>query len=180
MDSKSNIIDLKARRKSGNSGRKNEDQKSYKKTARVDATITDISKIREEIINEERRRVKRTILTEFIGATVVVPTQGLLRISLYDISEDGIGFDMELTAGSFQVGEEVAMRVYLNNQTYFPFTVRVTHVKELLVESVYRLGARFVTDTVNKDALFHFVKFIEHVSTSLKDDRGDVVVSNLK
>jgi hypothetical protein len=44
---------------------------------------------------------------------------------------------------------------------------------------VSRHGCGFVKDTVNEEALYHFVRFIETVSASLRTDAGDVMVSNL-
>ncbi|MCB0407494.1 MAG: PilZ domain-containing protein [Bdellovibrionales bacterium] len=173
MDSKGNIIDLAARRRSRQS-------QPQAKQAKEKAPVLDMTERRNEIINQERRRVRRTILTEFIGAFVVVPNQGLLKVSLYDISETGIAFDIEHEKGSFSADEEIAVRVYMNQTTYFPFTVKVSNVRELEDESVFRHGAKFVMGTVNEIALFHFVKFIETVSASLESDSGDVMVSNIK
>lgn len=144
------------------------------------APVVDISGLRQEMINEERRQVKRTILTGFIGAFVVIPNQGLLRVDVYDISENGIAFDMETVSGHFNRGEEVAMRVYMNQNTYFPFIVNIQNFRELEGTDLTRHGAYFVKGTVNDEALFHFVKFIETVSASLQRDTGDVLVSNLK
>ena len=66
------------------------------------------------------------------------------------------------------------------HQTYFAFTVKINHVHMISEEGIYRNGTEFVDDTVNKKALYHFVKFIENVSASLKSDNGDVMVSNIK
>jgi len=53
-------------------------------------------------------------------------------------------------------------------------------VRDVSDEGVTRHGVNFVKGTVNDQALFHFVKFIETVSASLQTDHGDVMVSNLK
>ncbi|MBK7890387.1 MAG: hypothetical protein IPJ84_05900 [Bdellovibrionales bacterium] len=42
-----------------------------------------------------------------------------------------------------------------------------------------RHGCTFQRETVNSEALSHFVKFIETVSASLRTDHGDVMVSNV-
>ncbi|MCB9026219.1 MAG: PilZ domain-containing protein [Bdellovibrionaceae bacterium] len=144
------------------------------------ASVTDISELRKEIINDERRRVKRTILTEFIGANVIVPGQGLVKVALYDISEGGLAFDLEEHMGQFKIGEKIAMRVYMNSSTYFPFIIEITHSVFIPEEQVNRMGASFVKDSINKEALHHFVKFIETVSANLRSDDGDVMVSNIK
>ena len=141
--------------------------------------VIDMTEARQQILNRDRREVKRTILTEFIGAFVVLPDRGLLKCALYDVSENGLAFDLEMFDGGFQDGEEVAMRVYLNHTTYFPFTVNVTHVRTIQDEGVNRHGANFVKGSVNDVALHHFIKFIENVSASLKTDNGDVQVSHI-
>ena len=143
------------------------------------AQVLDITEARQEILRRDRREVKRTILTEFVGACVVLPDKGLLRVGLYDISENGLSFDLDMLEGSFSLGDEVAMRVYLNHTTYFPFTVRITHDRLVEDEGIIRHGANFIKGTLNDVALHHFVKFIETVSASLKTDSGDILVSNI-
>ena len=143
------------------------------------AQVVDMTERRNEIINEERRQVKRTILSQFVGANIVVPQKGLLKVSVFDVSEDGLAFDMEEHDGHLRKGENVAMRVYLNQVTYFPFTVNVTNVRHIVDEACYRHGVSFVKGTINDQALYHFVKFIETVSASLERDSGDIMVSNL-
>ncbi|WII73511.1 PilZ domain-containing protein [Bdellovibrio sp. 22V] len=145
----------------------------------VGAEVLDITEARQEILSRDRREIKRTILTEFVGAFVVLPEKGLLKAALYDISENGMAFDLELMEGGFSQGDEVAMRVYLNHSTYFPFTIRVNNSRALEDEGVIRHGASFVKGTMNDVALHHFVKFIENVSASLKTDAGDVLVSHI-
>ena len=108
----------------------------------VSGDVVNMTERRSEILRDERRKVKRTILTEFIGASVIVPQQGLMKVALYDISDKGIAFDIKVDKGHFKVGEEVAMRVYLNHQTYFPFSVALKNVQEIDEEGVYRSRGR--------------------------------------
>jgi hypothetical protein len=171
MKQSSNVIDLKSRRQIP----------TGKAHDSVDAApVLDMTERRNEMLTQERRKVRRTILTEFIGAHIIVPERGLQRVTIYDISETGVSFDVELGGGSFKEGEEISMRVYLNHQTYFPFVVKVANVRQIPEEGVARHGGRFATGTVNDVALHHFVKFIETVSASLRTDSGDVMVSGLR
>lgn len=142
--------------------------------------VVDMTERRQAILSSERREVKRTILSEFVGGFILVPEKGLQKVAIYDISENGIAFDLDLGSGGMKESEEVAMRVYLNQYTYFPFVVSVANVRALPEEGVTRHGCNFLKETVNSEALFHFVKFIETVSASLRTDHGDVMVSNLK
>ncbi len=186
--SKSNVIDLFSRErihpsrstKAKTSGSAGPGRPSSKKSLSSQAApVVDMSERRQEMLSDERRQVKRTILTEFIGAFAVIPQRGLIRVTLYDISDQGVAFDLEEGMGHFVVGEEVAMRVYLNHKTYFPFVVKIQNMRWDEIEQVQRHGANFLKDTVNEEALSHFVKFIETVSASLETDEGDVMVSNL-
>ncbi len=179
---KNNVIDMSKHRTSENSSKKSmKDSAQDSGEAKAGETpVLDMTERRQEIIQEERREVKRTILTGFIGAFVVIPNQGLLRVDIYDISEDGVAFDMDADLGQFNRGEEVAMRVYMNQYTYFPFITTIQNVREFRGEDFVRHGASFAKGTVNDEALYHFVKFIETVSASLERDNGDVMVSNLK
>lgn len=142
--------------------------------------VVDIASQREEIIQGERRTVRRTILREFIGVHIVVPGRGLVRCTLADISEKGLAFDLEEPVGHLKKDEVVAMRIYMNHQTYFGFTVRVKGARFIEDEGLHRHGASFVEDTLNEEAIRHFALFIESVSASLRRDGGDVMVSNLK
>lgn len=167
------LLDINARLNSNNSGKNNLGNGS------VHSAVLDMTEARQEMISRDRREVKRTILTEFVGAFVVLPEKGLMKVALYDISENGLAFESDMLDGAFLNGEEVAMRVYLNHTTYFPFTVCISNERVIEEAGTIRHGANFVKGTVNDVALHHFVKFIETVSASLKTDHGDVLVSHI-
>lgn len=165
------VLDITSRVRSQNS--------STNSQASQSAEVLDMTQAREAMLSRDRREVKRTILTEFVGAFVVLPERGLMKVALYDISENGVAFDLELTEGRFKAGEEIAMRVYLNHTTYFPFTITVSNSRVIADENVVRHGANFARGTINDVALHHFVKFIENVSATLKTDEGDIQVSHI-
>lgn len=165
------VLDITSRIGSQNSSTKSKVSES--------AEVLDMTQAREEMLSRDRREVKRTILTEFVGAFVVLPERGLMKVALYDISDNGVAFDLDLTEGRFKNGEEIAMRVYLNHTTYFPFTITVTNSRIIADENVVRHGTNFARETVNDVALHHFVKFIENVSATLKTDEGDIQVSHI-
>lgn len=172
MNKPNNVIDLKSRRAQTGT---TEEAGSV-----GPAPVLDMTERRNEMLTSERRKVRRTILTEFIGAHVVVPDHGLQRVSLYDISEDGISFDVDFGLIPLRTGQEIGFRLYLNQQTYFPFVVKLSNVREITEEGCTRYGGKFAKGTVNDVALHHLVKFIETVSASLKTDSGDVMVSGIR
>ncbi len=165
------IIDITKRLKG-----RNQDEKPKKAKS---ADIVDMTEAREAIINSERRVVKRTILNEFIGAFAVIPEKGLLKVALHDISEKGVSFNVEGSQAYFRQNQEVAMRLYLNHKTFFPFVVVLRNQRFIVDEAVTRVGTDFLAESMNNTALHHFVKFIENVSATLKTDHGDIQVSHI-
>jgi len=172
---KNNVIDFVARRE-----QKKAEETIPSKKNRNKADLVDITEKRAAIIKDERRAVKRTILTEFISAHMVIPNRGLQKVAIHDISDNGIAFEFGAEEGAFGKHEELAMRVYLNSQTYFPFFVKVKSCRLIEDQGVYRVGSQFDKESFNSEALSHFVKFIETVSANLKSDGGDIMVSNIK
>ncbi len=142
------------------------------------APVFSIIEPRLAILSEERRQLRRTILTEFVGAFVLLSGRGLMRVSLFDISDNGLSFELEQPQGEFQEGEKIAMRIYLNQKTFFEFVLEVKWKEYLKDEQLVRHGCRLVKNTVNDVALFHFVKFIEAVSVNLRVDEGDLQISS--
>ncbi len=171
MNKASNVIDLRSRLKSHSPTQSREQGLG---------AVVDMTERRNEMLTHERRKVRRTILTEFISAHIVIPERGLQKVQLYDVSEDGIAFDLDGNIGKFSPGDEVGFRIYLNQQVYFPFVITVTNVRAVPEEGVNRHGGTFVKGTINDVALHHFVKFIETVSAGLRTDHGDVLVSGLR
>ena len=178
-----NVIDLKSRkRQDGDHGLQAKPQLESQLEPRLEpaAPVLDMVERRNEMLTQERRKVRRTMLSEFIGAHVVIPDRGLQKVVIYDISDDGIAFDVPADDGTFSIGDEVVVRVYLNQQTYFPFVVRIANARAVPEEGINRHGGLFLKGSVNDVALHHFVRFIETVSASLRTDRGDIMVSGLR
>lgn len=159
-------------------GRLNTRKHKKIKGAAGNAEILDLVEPRQAILKDERRELRRTILSEFVGAFVVVPERGLLRVGLYDISDDGLAFELETNQGAFDKNERLAMRIYMNHKTYFEFVVQVKWQEVFEASGIIRQGAQFAKNTVNDEALKHFVRFIEAVSVNLRADEGDLQISS--
>lgn len=170
----SKVIDLMPRLKSAHNGTLNEIITSEPKNE-----VVNLEEKREVLLFQERRQVKRTILSEFVSSMVVLPEKGLLKVSIYDISEEGISFEMEPQYGEFKIDEEVSMRVYLNQKSYFPISVVIKHTQKDETDGLIRHGAEFLKVASTDAALQYFVRFIESVSRGLKKDEGDLMVPKI-
>lgn len=147
-----------------------------KSSASGTAEVVDMTEPRQEILDAERRDLKRTILTEFVGAFVVIPGRGLMKVSLFDISDNGVAFEVDTHQGHFAKDEKLAMRIYLNHKTFFEFVIQVKWFEAHDQFGYIRHGSKFVKNTVNDVALHHFVRFIEAVSINLQADEGDLQI----
>lgn len=141
------------------------------------APVVQLDEQKQKMVFNERRQVKRTILSDLISAMLVIPEKGLLKITVHDISEDGISFDLDDAQGQFNVGEELSLRVYINQKSYFPIAVTVKHITAYPYEGVIRHGSEYIKTEGNNVALQHFVKFVESASQGLKNDSGDLMTN---
>lgn len=141
--------------------------------------VVNYAEQKRRLLFHERRQAKRTILTEFVSAMVVLPEKGLMKVDLYDISDEGISFDVDATQGQFKIDEEISIRVYLNHKTYFPMTVQVKHVTHEPIEGVIRHGTVFLRgaqlESSTDAALQYLIRFIETAGAQLRKDEGDLM-----
>lgn len=141
--------------------------------------VVNYAEKKRKMLFQERRQAKRTILTEFVSAMVVLPEKGLMKVALYDISDEGISFDVETSQGQFKIDEEISIRVYLNHKTYFPMTVQVKHVTHEPIEGVVRHGTVFLRgaqlESSSDAALQYLIRFIETAGAQLRKDDGDLM-----
>lgn len=152
---------------------------TFEKAPKTKLEVIGFEQAKVLLLEKERREAQRTILTEFVSAYAVLPERGLLKVELFNISDAGLAFDVDAAQGRFDIGEEVAFRIYLNHKTYFGFTVRVRYANEVPEEGVIRHGTEFTDSSKSDSALQHFIQFIESVSTRLKEDDGDLLIPNI-
>lgn len=167
----SKVIDLVPRLKTVNTADKVDHVKN--------AEIVNFDESKQKILFNERRQVKRTVLSDLVSSMVVIPEKGLLKVSLHDVSEEGVSFELEESQGSFKVGEEVSLRVYLNQKVYFPIQVCIKHVTPVPDEGYIRHGAVYLKNESSHVALQHFIKFVESIDFDLKNDAGDFMINRI-
>jgi len=173
-ETKGNVLDLTKRIKQKRQEARKNPPQSNEQVIQMPTAVLDMTARRCEMINDERRQVRRTVLSHFIGAFVVNPAKGLETVTIFDISENGISFDLSKEAGKYQEGETVSMRIYLSHELYFPFTVRIANVRP--GDGVNRHGGELEKDQPASSTLQHFVKFLEGLATVARKDQGDRIL----
>lgn len=176
MSVKSNVIDIRGQLKTRQKGAKKSQSETVTNT-KAETPVIDFTERRLAHVNQERRKVRRTLLSELVGVSLMIPNLGLQQTSLYDISDDGLSFDLPYEFGEFNIGDVINVRIYLNSKNYFSFDVKITHKRQVPEEGIRRHGATFQSHHKNDEAIFFFIRFIEAASRSLKSDSGDPLFS---
>ena len=122
----------------------------------------------------ERRRAPRRPVLETFACFAVIPQHGIHRLTVHDISEDGIGFDLDTDAEfrtefSVQNGDELDIRFYVNPTLYIPLVIKVTRMEDNL--SIRRVGAIFQKKNGSDyKAFLAFVTLIDRILETLRTD----------
>jgi len=113
---------------------------------------------------QERRKFKRRQIIDSFSMFVSLPKKGGAKLSLHDVSEQGIGFDFD-TDGEAHADSPIAkgdsfdVHLYLNQSLYLPLTVRTARIEP---GAIRRLGAEFVeTKSPAFEAFQAFVQFLD-------------------
>lgn len=121
--------------------------------------------------SERRHKNRRTILETF-NFFVVVPKKGSHRLPVHDLSEDDIGFDIDiegemLTNSFIGVEEIIELHLYLNQSLYLPLKIKVARIEEK--NSVRRIGATFCEeDSAARKACVAMLQMIDQLMNIAK------------
>jgi hypothetical protein len=95
----------------------------------------------------ERRKSKRRPILETFSLFAVVPKKGMHRLLVHDVSEGGLGFDLDIDGENFdefpvKAGEKLEVHLYLNQSLYLPLSVQIARLED--TKSIRRLGTELV------------------------------------
>jgi hypothetical protein len=114
----------------------------------------------------ERRRARRRPIIETFSIFCIVPKKGVHRLQIHDLSENGIGFDLDTEGeepGAFPLksGDQLDLHFYLNQSLYLPISVRVARIEER--NQLRRIGAEFNTKDKGFQAIAAFLKLLDAI-----------------
>jgi hypothetical protein len=119
------------------------------------------------ITGVERRRFQRRPVLETFSVFVVIPKKGIHRLELHDISEIGMGFDLDIEGeepAAFPVreGEAIDLRFYLNQSLYIPLSIQITRIEDH--HQKRRVGGEFQDkSTQGYQAFLSFLHLIDKI-----------------
>jgi hypothetical protein len=116
----------------------------------------------------EKRRAKRRGILDRFSFYISIPKLGHSRHKVKDISELGIGFELD-TLGEFKLkkGEICELQFYLNQSLFLPLHIEV--VRELDESALQEVGAVFVNvDTPAHQTFNTLVKLVDQLAESIE------------
>jgi hypothetical protein len=95
---------------------------------------------------EERRRSKRRPVIDTFSLFCVVPKKGVHRLKIHDVSDQGIGFDLDIDGEDIaefplKTKENLEVHLYLNQSLYLSLPVSVARLED--GGGIRRVGAEF-------------------------------------
>ncbi len=121
-------------------------------------------------VGQERRRTQRRPILDTFSMFCVVPKKGLYRLKVHDVSEHGIGFDVDLEGDeapiSLKGGEALEVHFYLNQSLYLPLSVKVARIED--GGGIRRVGAEFNQKDAGYHAFAAFLKMLDAIGDVAK------------
>lgn len=121
----------------------------------------------------ERRRATRMAILDTFSLFAVVPEKGPHRLRLNDISDAGVGFDLDIEEENgletFQIkpGDSLEIHLYVNQSLYVPLSVEVKRVTRK--GGIRCLGAEFLSrGSQSYIALLAFLDLLDALSETAK------------
>lgn len=122
---------------------------------------------------DRRKTPRRPILSTF-SVFIVIPKKGFYRLAVYDISEEGVGFEMDVEGESpshfpIKNGENIEFRLYLNQSLYVPLTAQITRLEE--TPTGRRAGAELQDKgSSGHKAFLAFLDFLDKIANLVEID----------
>lgn len=122
----------------------------------------------------ERRKFRRRPVIDTFAFFAVIPKKGPQRLKIGDVSDEGIGFELDASteeAGLFPVsaGETIHLNFYLNQSLFLPLAVKAVHIKT--EDGIRRVGAKFVEkDTRSFKAFTAFLRMFDEILDVVRID----------
>lgn len=120
---------------------------------------------------DERRRSRRRPILESFALFAVAPQISPNRLPVFDISEFGLGFQLEPDLASPELtpvrqGDLIDLRLYLNQSLSIPLRIELVRVYQSTPDGPRMAGASLVeVDSPAHQALGAFVRLIDAMAT---------------
>ena len=118
----------------------------------------------------ERRRSARRPILEAFDLFVVLPFKGDHRLKIHDVSDHGVGFDLDMEgepidATRLEVGKDLTVQLHFNRRLSLPLKLRVTRIEAR--GGVRRVGGELVAKKSEETKAFKaFVSLVDALTAT--------------
>ncbi len=115
----------------------------------------------------DRRSARRRPILATFAVFVVIPKKGLHRLEVRDMSENGIGFDVDIEGESvtdfpIKIGDSIDFRFYLNHSLFIPMKIKIRRIEDHPMGR--RAGAEFLEKrSPSHKAFLGFLNLLDHM-----------------
>lgn len=114
---------------------------------------------------QDRRRSQRRPIVEAFNVFVVLPSKGAHRLKIHDVSDHGVGFDIDMEGeplGDYELakGDVISVELHFNTRLSIPLKLKVTRVEVL--GGLRRVGGELVDRKAPEHQAFDaFVRLVD-------------------
>ena len=124
---------------------------------------------RSENLEKKRRKFERLMFENLIEVYAEIKEEEIFKISLLDISRDGLQFEVPIIKGQkgpFSIGDIINVRLYFSSNSYLPATIEIKHSQENIEDgrSFYRYGCLIDKTEDSFKPLGSFIEFLYQFS----------------
>ena len=139
--------------------------------------VVDFSKIREQKLDEKRRKTERIFFKQILGV-YSVSEDHMRQIELVDVSENGCAFLTPFNENDPWPAESTKMpiRIYFSQDTYISIGVEIKNSTPFIEDGIrkVRFGCEIKKDTVSYETYKLFIKFLNSYAKNAHKDNGQV------
>ncbi len=145
-----------------------------------DHQVINLNEIREQRLEEKRRKTERVFMNQFLGVYCMTGNNSMHQIEVVDVSEEGLGFQVPFNAEKpFPITDKnFPIRLYFNQESYLQVYVTIHNSRPVVQNGTRytRYGCGVDQSTSTFAAFQAFVKFLQIYGEVAQKDNGDVNV----
>lgn len=108
---------------------------------------------------KEKRKASRIQILESFSVYLVITDMGPYKIQISDLSEIGIGFQLDDDLEAIEAGQEKAVQLYMNQTLFLPLTIKI--VRAFQKDGFWNYGAELLDkNKKGPEALKHFMRVL--------------------
>jgi hypothetical protein len=150
------------------------------KDTNQDHQVINLNEIREQRLEEKRRKTERVFMNQFLGVYCMTGNNSMHQIEVVDVSEEGLGFQVPFNADKpFPITDKnFPIRLYFNQESFLQVYVTIHNSRPVVQNGTRytRYGCGVDQSTSTFAAYQAFVKFLQIYGEVAQKDNGDVNV----